>query len=211
MDLKSTVFWKTFYMWEEYQYRTFYTRVGRHCSLHFSIFIQAKIDAPNKKFLFCQRGTWCALFLGFEEIIFDQDLQLCLQVRAHQSASADLQSLADQQRSRPDLHADQQRADLQSDWRSQANLQSDQRSRPDLQSDQRAWADLQFDQRSRPDLQSDQRTWANLQTDQRARSDLRAREQKSRLDLLAQPQGGQLARLDPQAGLRIRVRIKLSC
>jgi hypothetical protein len=141
-------------------------------------------------------GDWDAFFFGSEEIIFDQDPQLCLQVRAHQSASADLQSLADQ-RSRPDLHGDQQRADLQSDWRSQANLQSDQRARADQQSDQRAWFDLQCDKR--------------------ARADLRARKQQSRLDLLVQLQGGelaqedQLARLDPQAGLRIRVRIKLSC
>jgi hypothetical protein len=151
-------------------------------------------------------GDWDAFFFGSEEIIFDQDPQLCLQVRAHQSASADLQSLADQ-RSRPDLHGDQQRADLQSDWRSQANLQSDQRARADQQSDQRAWFDLQCDQRS----------WADLHSDQRARADLRARKQQSRLDLLVQLQGGelaqedQLARLDPQAGLRIRVRIKLSC
>jgi hypothetical protein len=160
--------------------------------------------------------TWCAFFFGSEEIIFDQDPQLCLQVRAHQSASADLQSLADQ-RSRPDLHCDRKRADLQSDQRARADLQSDKRSRPDLQSDQRSRPDLQSDQRSRPDLHSYQRAWADLQCDQRARADQRAMEQQSRFDLLAQVQGGelarpdQLARLDPQAGLLTRVRIELSC
>jgi hypothetical protein len=84
-------------------------------------------------------------------------------------------------------------------------LQFNQRAWVDLQSAQLAWADLQYDQRSRPDLQSDQQSRSDLQSDQWAR------EQQSRLDLLTQLQGDELARpdqLDPQAGLLIRVHIK---
>jgi hypothetical protein len=77
---------------------------------------------------------------------------LPLQVRAHQSASADLQSLADQQ--------------------SQPDLQSDQRAWADLQSDQWAWADLQFDQRARADL------WAR---EQQSQFDLLAQRQGGQL------------------------------